>query len=182
MQLYTVHGLTNHQNIVGAYALLPNKRRAMYVEMLTEVQRLTDNAMPHSLMTELESSMLSVLNQIYLGITQVGCLFHLAKNVFRRVQDLGLQQNYLTDPFFKGNIRMIPAHSFIPVQDVILSFDELCNHCGIDEQPVLDYFETNYTGQLRRGRRLLPLFPHELWNMHYRVLSELPRTNNNLEG
>ena len=57
MQLYTVHGLTNHRNIVGAYALLPNKRRATYVEMLTEVQRLTRNAMPHSLITDFESSM-----------------------------------------------------------------------------------------------------------------------------
>ena len=46
MQLYTVHRLTNHRNIVGAYALLPNKRRASYVEMLTEVQRLIYNAMP----------------------------------------------------------------------------------------------------------------------------------------
>ena len=37
MQLYTVHGLTDHRNIVGAYALLPNKRMATYAEMLTEV-------------------------------------------------------------------------------------------------------------------------------------------------
>ena len=96
VQLYTVHGLTNHRNIVGAYALLPNKRRTLYVEMLTEVQRVTHNAMPHSLMTDFESSMLSALNQICPGIAQVGCLFHLAKNVFRRVQDIGLQQNYLT--------------------------------------------------------------------------------------
>ena len=96
MQLYTVHGLTNHRNIVGAHALLPNKRRTLYVEMLTEVQRVTHNAMPHSLMTDFESSMLNALNQIYPGIAQVGCLFHLAKNVFRRVQDIGLQQNYLT--------------------------------------------------------------------------------------
>ena len=28
MQLYTIHGLTNHRNIVGSYALLPNKRIA----------------------------------------------------------------------------------------------------------------------------------------------------------
>ena len=182
MQLYTVHGLTNHRNIVGAYALLPNKRRTTYVEMLTEVQRLTHNAMPQSFMTDFESSMLSALNQTYPGILQVGCLFHSAKNVFRRVQDIGLQQNYLTDPLFSGNIRMIPALSFVPVQDVILASDELCNHCGIDEQPVLDYFETNYIGELRRGRRLLPLFLHELWNMHNRILNELPRTNNNLEG
>ena len=97
MQLYTVHGLTNHRNIVGAYALLPNKRRTLYVEMLTEVQRVTHNAMLHSLMTDFESSMLSALNQIYPGITQEGCLFHLAKNVFRRVQDIGLQQNYITN-------------------------------------------------------------------------------------
>ena len=106
--------------------------------------------------------MLSALSQIYPGIPQVGCLFHLAKNVCRRVQDIGLQQNYLTDPFFRCIIRIIPALSSIPVHDVILAFDELCNHCGIDEQPVLDYFETNYIGELRRGRRLLPIFPHEL--------------------
>ena len=46
MQLYSVHRLTNHRNIVGAYALLQNKKRATYVEMLTEVQRLT-HARPH---------------------------------------------------------------------------------------------------------------------------------------
>ena len=70
---------------------------------------------------------------------------------------------------------MIPAFSFVPVQDVILAFDELCNHCGIDEQPALDYFKTNYIGDLQRGRRLLPFFSQELWN-------ELPRINNNLQG
>ena len=69
---------------------------------------------------------------------------------------------------------MIPTFSFVRVQDVILAFDELCNRGGIDEQPVLDYFETNYIGELRRGQRLLPLFPHELRNIHNRVLNELP--------
>ena len=143
MQLYTVHILTNHRNIVEANAEM--------LKMLTEVQRLIHNAMPHSLMTDFESRILSALNQIYPGIPQVGCLFHLANNVFRRVQDIGLQQNNLTDLLFRGNICMIPALSFAPVQNVILAFDELRNHCGIDEQPVLHYFETNYIGELRRG-------------------------------
>ena len=75
-------------------------------------------------MSDFESSMLSALSQIYPGTPQVGCLFHLAKNVFRRVQDIGLQKNYLTDPLFRGNIRIIPALSSIPVYDVILAFDE----------------------------------------------------------
>ena len=136
-------------NTVGAHSLLPNKSRATYIEMLTEVQWLTHNAMPHNLMTDFELSILIVLNQIYPGIPQVGCLFHLAKNVFRRVPDIRLQQNYLTDQLFRGNIRMTPALSFLPVQDVMLKFGILA--CGIYEQPVLDYFETNYTSELRRG-------------------------------
>ena len=76
---------------------------------------------------------------------------------------------------------MITALSFVLLQDIILASDELGNHCVVDEQPVLDYFETNCTGELQRGRRLLRLFPHELWNMHNRILNDFPRTNNNLE-
>ena len=90
MQLYTVHSLKSHRNIVGVYELLMNERRATYVEMLTEVQRLTHNAMTYSLMTDFESSVLSALNQTYPVIPKVRSLFHLAKNVFRRVQDTGL--------------------------------------------------------------------------------------------
>ena len=68
----------------------------------------------------------------------------------------------MTELTFRGNTRMMPALSLVPLQVVILAFDELCNRCGADEQPILDYFETNYIGQLRRGQRLVPLFPHEL--------------------
>ena len=84
--------------------------------MFTEVQRLTHNAMPHSLMNDFESSMLSALSQIYPDIPQAGCLFCAAKNVFRSVQDIGLQQNHLTDALFRGNICMMPALSFVLVQ------------------------------------------------------------------
>ena len=80
MQLYTVQVLRNHRNIVGAYELLPNKRKTRYVETLTKLQRLTHNTIPHSLITDFESSKLSALNQIYPWIVQLGCLFHLAKN------------------------------------------------------------------------------------------------------
>ena len=84
MYLYKVHGLTNYRNIVESYALLQNKRRDAYVETSTEVQRLTHNVMPHSLMTDSESGMPTSLNQFYRSTRQVRCLFHLPKNVFRR--------------------------------------------------------------------------------------------------
>ena len=68
------------------------------------------------------------------------------KECFRRVEDIGLQEDYPMDPLFRGNIWMIPALGFVWVQNVILAFQELCKHCSIDEQPVFENFETNDIG------------------------------------
>ena len=46
----------------------------------------------------------------------------------------------------------------------------------------LTYFEATWIGNVQRGRRRLPVFPQELWNVHERVLQDLPRTNNLIEG
>ena len=77
---------------------------------------------------------------------------------------------------------MIAALAFVPMADIIQSFNALSQHCVGNEQGILDYFETNYIGEVRRGRRRTPMFPHTLWNIHRRVVNDLPRTNNMLEG
>ena len=87
-------------------------------------------------MPDFQSSIPSLLNLIYSDISQVECLFNLSKNVFRRVPHIELQRTYLTDPLCRGNICMISAPSFVLVQNVTLTFNELWNHCGIDEQLV----------------------------------------------
>ena len=107
--------------------------------------------MPHSLMADFESSVVSVLNKIYSDIPQVACLFHLSKNFFRCQPDIDLQQIYLTDPLFRGNTCMTLALSFVSVQNVILTFDALRNHCRIDEEPLFNYFEPSYIGELQSG-------------------------------
>ena len=112
-------------------------------------------------------------------VPQKGCLFHLSKNVYKLVQDEGMSQLSMNDEEFRTNIRMISALSFVPIADTIQAFDALINHAGNQEQGILDYFESNYIGELRRGRGLAPRFPHA---MSLRFQNELPRTNNDLEG
>ena len=130
--------------------------------MLSEVQRLTRCTTQFNDRLWVKCvSMLTAVNQIYPGMPQAGCLSHLSNNVFRRLQDIGLKQNYLPDLLFRSNIRMIPALSFFPVQNVILTFDELCNYRAIDEHPAPDYSETKDIAELQKAQRLLPLFPHE---------------------
>ena len=66
---------------------------------------------------------------------------------------MGQSHQYLNDAVLRTNIKMILALSFVPIADTIQAFDVLNNHTGVEEQVVLDYFETNYIGKLRRGRR-----------------------------
>ena len=76
---------------------------------------------------------------------------------------------------------MIAALAFVPIADILQSFDDLCLHCVGNEQPFLYYLGISYVGEFRRGMRRVPMFPHVLWNIHRRVVSDLPRTNNILE-
>ena len=45
----------------------------------------------------------------------------------------------------------------------------------------MDYFEDTYIGRRRPNRRATPRFPIDLWNMHFRTINELMRTNNQAE-
>ena len=144
-----------------------------YVELLTRIHLLTNQVVPESIMTDFEQSMTGAIG---------GCLFHLSKSIYRKVQEFGLSHQYLNDAVFRTNVKMISALSCVPIADTIQSFDALSNHNGVEEQAVLDYFEANYIGELRRGARLGIRYPHTLWNMNLRVHENLPQTSNNLEG
>ena len=97
------------------------------------------------------------------------------------MQELGLSNEYLNDVVFRTNAKIISALSLLPITGTIKVFDALSNYAGVEEKAVLDYFEKNYIGELRRGRRLEPRYPHTLWNMNLRVHENLPRTNKNRE-
>ena len=125
--------------------------------------------------------MMGALDHVYPVVPQKCCLFHLSKNVLKRVQDEGTSQLYMNNEEFRTNIRMISALGFVPIADTIQAFDALSNHASNQQQVILDYFESNYIGELRRGRRLTPRIPHAMWNMSLKVQNELPRTNNDLE-
>ena len=102
--------------------------------------------------------------------------------IFRRVQSEGLVEQYTNDEEFRTTIRMIGALAFVSVADTIQAFESISEFSMEPAQVILDYFETNYVGELRRGRRLASRFPHAMWNINTRVIENLARTNNDLEG
>ena len=93
-QLYTVHGLHHGRDVVGAYCLLTKKLQETYTEVLKQIQHLTNDVVPHSIMIDFEQAMIAALNQEYPLLLRNGCLFHLSKIIYRHVQELGLSQHY----------------------------------------------------------------------------------------
>ena len=54
-----------------------------------------------------------------------GCFYHLCSNMWKRIQQSGLQERYINDPEFALHLRMISALAFLPPNDVQNSFDQL---------------------------------------------------------
>ena len=131
-------------------------------------------------MIDFENSMVSACERIYPLVPKKGCLFHLTKNIYRKVQQSGLAQEYINNEQFRNN-RMIGALSFVLITDTVHAFTELSSHVSDQEQVILDYFETYYERELRHDRRLNPRYPNTFWNVNTRVQHHLPRTNNHLE-
>lgn len=182
LQLYTVHGYNRGRNAVGIYALLQNKTEATYERMMNHVNFLTGGVVPNSINIDFERAAINAVETVYPNTSKYGCFFHLSKNIYKKVQENGLAPLYLNDQVFRTNIRMVCALAFVPVADIERCFDILCLQCGRNEVPILDYFETTYVGVLRRGVRRPPIYEHALWNVYDRVVNNLPRTTNAVEG
>lgn len=182
-QIYSIHATYLGRTHPLVFALLPNKRQAMYESMLNELKNITANLNPTSIITDFELASIQASQTVFPNSQHSGCFFHLSQNIFRKIQQNGLQNRYETDADFAHRCKMIPALAFVPPQDVPDAFEDICDNSPIELRPVLDYFEDNYIGRPdRRGNRRNPLFPIELWNMYHRTQNGNARTTNQVEA
>ena len=98
-----------------------------------------------------------------------------------------MRKRYVEDAEFALHMRVVATLAFVLPQDVIASFDLLCDQIrltyGDDADRVLDYFEDNYIGRFQSSAQCrAPIFLIETWNMFHRTHQEMPRTNNSIEG
>ena len=108
-----------------------------------------------------------------------GCFYYLCSNMWKRIQQSGLQERYINDPEFALHLRMISALAFVPPNDVQNLFDQLAalirKQYGNGADGVLDYCEDNYFRRFRvNAPRDIPTFPIDFWNMLHRTDDELP--------
>ena len=181
-QLFTIHALTMGTVIVCGFALLPNKTQPTYLRLFQELHNMNQNLNPSTVLIDFEVAVKNALEIVFPGVDVKGCYFHLTQNIYKRIKDNGLQVRYQQDAAFTLEVRMIAALAFVPGNDVNQYFNTLSGQIDQSLQIILDYFEDNYIGVVRRGNFRPPWFPYAMWDVHDRVQNDLLRTNNAVEG
>lgn len=181
-QLYTIHAQTLGTIIPCLYVLLPNKTQETYRRLFEEVKRLTSQANPTSVTMDFEKAAMNAIQESFQEVEIHGCFYHLAQNVYRKIQSEGLHERYMNDENVSLSLRMLTALAFVPVNEVAKAFEALQEDMSEELQTIYDYFEDSYIGPIRRRRRGKPTFDLEVWNVYSRVTQDLPRTNNAVEG
>jgi hypothetical protein len=186
-QLYSIHfqfvpGITP----AAIYCLLPNKLRATYDRVMTELKRIIPRARPTTVLTDFETAAMSAFAAAFPIATVSGCYFHLSQSVMRKVNDLGMKETYETDDEARGSIRCLAALAFVPVDHVMRCFEILEQAMPAIERmdELLSYFEHTYVrGRPRRdGGYGPPLFAIATWNKRDAATDGLARTTNAVEG
>lgn len=186
-QVYTLHAERGGSIFPCVFALLPNKTEVTYRRFYGEIFNRINHQNLQDILIDFEKAAMNAIGHLNNNVEIKGCFYHLSKNVWKKIQEYGHQQRYMEDPNFALHTRMICALAFLPPQDVIEGFEQLCdfileNH-GDQLENLLEYFEDNYIGRYRRNAPRRPaLFPIQIWNMFHRTYDELPRTNNSVEG
>ncbi|CAF1103796.1 unnamed protein product [Rotaria sp. Silwood1] len=183
-QLYTIHVKYLDHILPAVYILLPGKKQRLYKAMLQEIKNLVPNFDPPNVMIDFERASMNAIKSLFPTSNLNGCFFHLCQNIYRAVIRFGLKTLYSENEDFAQQIRCLPALAFLPITDVIPTFEQIKSQFPAEGEPVLTYFEENYIGvktRLSRPRKA-PKFDIELWNVNTNTLHGQHRTNNVVEG
>ncbi|XP_068208558.1 uncharacterized protein [Palaemon carinicauda] len=182
-QLYVIHIQYKGNVLPMVYMLLQRKSEELYRRALLQIQCLDNEIAPVSISCDYEKAFHNAFLSVFNNAEVLGCFFHLSQAVWRKIQDLGLNDLYCGSEEVRKYTKMLVALAFVPPNEIVNVFELLQDVVPDELHDLVLYFEDTWIGRpCRRGRRRNAMFPPSVWSVYERVLSELPRTNNSLEG
>ena len=194
-QLFTIHITINGYNPPCVYILLPNKTEKTYNRMLDAIKTLIPRAEPTRIMLDFEKAAMNAFQKHYPTSSLSGCFFHLCQSFMRKINDVGLKSVYEGNAELALSLRMIPALSFLPTNEVEEGFDLVVEEviAEVEKMSLSDeltdkidavaaYFQKTYIGHKIGNTYRPPSFPPSIWNQSASALEGLARTNNATEG
>ena len=181
-QIYSLHCFHNGRVFPCIYAVFSNKKESLYLDFFTWINEVCEQKNLKTITFDFEIAAINAAKRVFADVQMHGCFFHLSQSLYRKIQSLGLQQLYANNSEFANRCKMVAAMAFVPVDQVSTVFEELKSTFSSHDNlsGLLDYFESVYIGVLASSRK--PRFEHVFWNVTSRILDNLPKTNNYVEG
>ena len=147
LQIYTIHAQINGRILPCICALLLNKTEEIYTKLFREVEQHVANS-PTNILMDSEWAGSNSVHQVYPNTEFKGCFYHISSNMWKHIQNLGLQSHYQGDKNFALWLRMFSALAFIPPNDVMRYFelliDEIRNNFNDECNNLINYFEHTF--------------------------------------
>ena len=141
---------------------MPDKSQETY-ERFWDALKAIGDFQPESCRLDFEKAISKSIIKIFgEDLNIYYCLFHLSQSCMRKVCEKH-QKRYRDprDPNFSTRCRMIPALAFIPVEEVVETFEELVKYDkengNLLPPECISHFEKYYIGKpIRRNIRQIP--------------------------
>ncbi|CAF4124927.1 unnamed protein product [Rotaria magnacalcarata] len=174
MQIYIIHGIKHDACIPCVFAMTVNKKAITYRQIFSELKHLASERgkhfLPNLIVIDFESGVIPVIKTEFPSSKHYGCYFHYTQCIYKRIQQLGIQQQYFNDEVLRGLCKKLMALALMPQDTVLAGYKEIrTNAESLQDAPMkqlLTYFENNWLSDI------------DMWN----VSTTDSRTNNVCEG
>lgn len=176
MQLFSIHAVIqsgeNVKQIPLVFALMSQRRKKDYKAVLKAIKQAVpmEPKLTRVLM-DFEAPMWLAFQKRFPGVRVMGCTFHWRRALWRKVQELGLQTEYMADNTVQGYIRKLMALPMLPLDSIRPMFRVL--HAAASSKPLQALCSYINDTWMTEG-----LWSPEAWCMYRRNI----RTNYDVEG
>ncbi|CAF1581679.1 unnamed protein product, partial [Didymodactylos carnosus] len=122
-QLYVIHGFIRERTLPLVYALLPGKSEAVYGELFNDLLKHVTRH-PNSITIDFEEAVENIIKQKLPTTTISGCFFHFKQSLWRKIQDLGQPQPFITDRELRHYLKNFACLAFVPEAFVAEEFEK----------------------------------------------------------
>ena len=174
-QLFSIHAFVKSDSGIKqlplVFVLMSGKRKKDYRKVLKVIlEALPSPPVVQNAVMDFELSLWKAFPKVYPGVEIRGCSFHWTQAVWRKIQFLGLQQQYINDISTHDFCRKLMALPFLPAEHIEAAFRHIEEHASSGTQLELVTY-INDTWILGN------------WNpKDWSIFNQAVRTNNDVEG